>query len=316
DPRVHGGRGLQPLEQPLRPRHHGGLRAVRLRVREARVRAGADDPRLHPGAPHGGEPEARDAALARRSVRFREPVQADQPGLPDRRGAPPRHGGAARPAQEARGSLRGGGDLAGRFYPRPRSWRHCTSGRPACRLRMRPATNSRSERRLRYWRAAALAPLLDSLAPLLESLAPLVASPPSATTARSARRHTARARCAAAAARLPPGRANSFNGGRSAFQRSRRASSAATLSGLTRLWPGMLSSPPRSKSSCCTCSRVSRTSCGTSSASTRPIAQFSSSTSPRACTRGLSFATREPSPRPVWPASPVRVVIFERRCPI
>ena len=62
--------------------------------------------------------------------------------------------------------------------------------------------------------------------------------------------------------------------------------------------------------------RVARSSRGSSSASSTPIVEFSSSTSPRATTRALSFATREPSPRPVSPASPVRVVIFERRWPM
>jgi len=38
-----------------------------------------------------------------------------------------------------------------------------------------------------------------------------------------------------------------------------------------------------------------------------PIAEFSSSISPSARTRGLSLGTREPSPSPVSPASPVRV---------
>ena len=32
--------------------------------------------------------------------------------------------------------------------------------------------------------------------------------------------------------------------------------------------------------------------------------------------RALSLGTREPSPRPVSPASPVRVAIFVRRCPM
>ena len=38
--------------------------------------------------------------------------------------------------------------------------------------------------------------------------------------------------------------------------------------------------------------------------------------SPIASMRAESFATREPSPRPVVPASPVRVTIFERRWPM
>ena len=38
-----------------------------------------------------------------------------------------------------------------------------------------------------------------------------------------------------------------------------------------------------------------------------PTIEFSSSTSPRAVIRKSSFATREPSPNPVVPESPVRV---------
>jgi hypothetical protein len=38
-----------------------------------------------------------------------------------------------------------------------------------------------------------------------------------------------------------------------------------------------------------------------------PIALFASSTSPIACARGWALEMREPSTRPVEPASPVRV---------
>jgi dTDP-4-amino-4,6-dideoxygalactose transaminase len=47
-----------------------------------------------------------------------------------------------------------------------------------------------------------------------------------------------------------------------------------------------------------------------------PISELSSSTSPIAQMRKWSFSTRLPSPKPVMPASPVRVVIFESRFPI
>jgi hypothetical protein len=38
-----------------------------------------------------------------------------------------------------------------------------------------------------------------------------------------------------------------------------------------------------------------------------PIALFASSTSPMAARRASALETRDPSTRPVWPASPVRV---------
>jgi putative tricarboxylic transport membrane protein len=103
---LHGDRRVQPVEQPVRRADHGAVRRARVHLREARVRAGADDPRLHPRPADGGEPAPRDAALARRPVRLRQPVQADQPGLPHRLGGAADHRDAARVAQEARGSVR------------------------------------------------------------------------------------------------------------------------------------------------------------------------------------------------------------------
>jgi len=45
------------------------------------------------------------------------------------------------------------------------------------------------------------------------------------------------------------------------------------------------------------------------------MVEFSSSTLPMASMRAESLATREPSPSPVVPASPVRVTIFDKRWP-
>jgi hypothetical protein len=52
---------------------------------------------------------------------------------------------------------------------------------------------------------------------------------------------------------------------------------------------------------------------GSPCAITQPIAELSSSRSPRTAMRGASLPTREPSPRPVVPSSPVRVVILVSR---
>ena len=68
DPGVLRHRRLQRQQQLVRHLHDGGVRGARLRLDEARVRAGAADPRLHPRADDGGEPAPGDAALARRSV--------------------------------------------------------------------------------------------------------------------------------------------------------------------------------------------------------------------------------------------------------
>src|SRR5881396_156482 len=106
DPGVHGDRRVQPVEQRLRRADHGGVRRSGLHLRQARVRAGADDPRLHPRAADGGEPEARDAALARRSDDLH--LQADQRRLHHRGDDPADRGGAAGDPQEARRGVRRG----------------------------------------------------------------------------------------------------------------------------------------------------------------------------------------------------------------
>src|SRR5512145_1066363 len=62
--------------------------------------------------------------------------------------------------------------------------------------------------------------------------------------------------------------------------------------------------------------RSVRTDSGSSSVASRPTNEFSSSTSPSAAMRRWSLSTREPSPSPVVPASPVRVAICESRLPI
>src|SRR5574343_243942 len=80
--------------------------------------------------------------------------------------------------------------------------------------------------------------------------------------------------------------------------------------------PGRQSSPPKSNRSFCTSSSASRTASGRSSQSSTPMLELISSTSPMASMRRLSLVVRLPSPRPVVPASPVRVTIFDRRLPL
>jgi TctA family transporter len=75
-----------------------------LHLRQARVRAGADDSRLHPGPADGGKPAPRDAPVPRRPVRLLP--EADQPGLHGRLGDPARDRGAADDPQEARRGVR------------------------------------------------------------------------------------------------------------------------------------------------------------------------------------------------------------------
>lgn len=60
----------------------------------------------------------------------------------------------------------------------------------------------------------------------------------------------------------------------------------------------------------------SRTASGRGSHSSRPMCEFSSSTSPMAWMRRLFLETRWLLPRPVVPASPVRVAISVRRLPM
>jgi drug/metabolite transporter (DMT)-like permease len=76
-----------------------------------------------------------------------------------------------------------------------------TSVPPAARFSTRASTNSRSLSRFTYWRGASFS----------------FSSPPRATIDRSARRHTARHTCAAAAGREPPGSMNSASRGRLAL---------------------------------------------------------------------------------------------------
>src|SRR5437867_8994094 len=81
----------------------------------------------------------------------------------------------------------------------------------------------------------------------------------------------------------------------------------------------MLSSPPRSRRSCCTAASrlsIARSSRGSPSAISMPTALLSSSTSPIAATRASALLTRLPSPRPVVPPSPVRVAMADRRLPM
>src|SRR5574343_1817789 len=80
--------------------------------------------------------------------------------------------------------------------------------------------------------------------------------------------------------------------------------------------PGRQSSLPRSNRSFWTSSRAARTASGRSSQSSTPRLELSSSTSPMASMRRLSLVVRLPSPRPVVPASPVRVTILDRRLPL
>src|SRR6516225_5247444 len=75
----------------------------------------------------------------------------------------------------------------------------------------------------------------------------------------------------------------------------------------------MDSSPPRLNSSCWIITSSSRTSSGSGSASSTPMCEFSSSTSPMAAMRPWLLGTRVPSPSPVVPSSPVRVAICESR---
>ena len=62
--------------------------------------------------------------------------------------------------------------------------------------------------------------------------------------------------------------------------------------------------------------RQARIGAGSSSASRTPTTEFNSSTSPMAAIRVESLPTREPSPRPVVPASPVFVTILLSRWPM
>jgi hypothetical protein len=81
--------------------------------------------------------------------------------------------------------------------------------------------------------------------------------------------------------RAAPGRMNSLSGGSPSLNASSECSSASTCEGSIARWPGMQSSPPRSKSSCCTRVSTSVTASGSpGTASITPIALFASSTQP------------------------------------
>ena len=78
-------RRLHDQQQRLRRVRDGVLRRVRLPLPQARLRAGAADPRLRAGPDDGGESAPHAADLARRSDCV--PERADQPGVPGRFGA-------------------------------------------------------------------------------------------------------------------------------------------------------------------------------------------------------------------------------------
>ena len=80
-----------------------------------------------------------------------------------------------------------------------------------------------------------------------------------------------------------------------------------TLSSESAVYPGTLSSLPRSNNSCCIFVKNLDISSGSASHKSIPIMQFSSSTVPIASMRSLHFNVRVPSPSPVEPPSPVFV---------
>src|SRR2546425_1133271 len=179
---------------------------------------------------------------------------------------------------------------------------HCSSGTPAATFTARASTNSRSDSRFRYCTTAGL----------------IASSCDSATTARSARRHTVRARCSAAALGVPPGRMKFLRGASFASCVSIASSSVATFDAPTgapleasalRSLPGSgvaSSAPMVKRSRWMACSSPSPNP-GGSSARASPMAALSSSTCPYASTRRWSFGTRPPPNSPVSPASPVLV---------
>src|SRR4029079_16125795 len=130
-------------------------------------------------------------------MRRREPVQLLECKLVGQRYAREQRGKAGAALRwRRRGSLTHRG-----ASPRTRPFCHSTSGAPPARFSTRASTNGRSGRLFRYTRTGT----------------ETFSVPASATTARSARRHTVRATCASAAARIPPGRMNSLSRGRSSL---------------------------------------------------------------------------------------------------
>src|SRR5262249_45991444 len=115
------------------------------------------------------------------------------------RGARPVELGEGGPVAQRRAGDEGGEApfLAGHGAVRSRPGFHIGSSRPEAAFSVRAAMKRKSERRLRY----------------LMLRADTASARPSATSERSARRQTARARWQAAAARVPPGRTNSRSGG-------------------------------------------------------------------------------------------------------
>ena len=81
------------------------FRSPRLRLPQARLRAGADDAGVHPRADDGGVPAPRDADLPRQRDGARHPADQRHAAGGIRGGAGSRT--AAGPAQEARGSVQG-----------------------------------------------------------------------------------------------------------------------------------------------------------------------------------------------------------------
>ena len=91
-----------------------GFGVVRLRLHAARMRAGADDPRLRARPADGGQSAPRHAHLRRRSDDLPQPP--DQPRAADRRRGAAAAGGAAGDPQQARRGVPG--ELSLSFLPR------------------------------------------------------------------------------------------------------------------------------------------------------------------------------------------------------
>ena len=106
DPAVLLRRRVQREQHVVRHLHDVRVRGARLHLRQARMRARAADPRLHPRADDGGEPAAGDAALARRSERVLH--QADQRRAARDLADPAADRAGADGEEEARGGVRGG----------------------------------------------------------------------------------------------------------------------------------------------------------------------------------------------------------------
>ena len=150
DPAVLRDRRLLDQQRELRRQPDGGLRLPRRRVHEARMRARAAAARLRAGPDDGGEPAARDAALARRSRRCSSPGRISLGDAPDG-GAAAAADHRARVPQEARRSVPGRrikcaelrlGDALPIAPPADPS--RATSSRRRSRSRRRPASRCSS----------------------------------------------------------------------------------------------------------------------------------------------------------------------------